>query len=361
MSFPEAPFPPRTGVRGMVNAADQLAAIAGVGALEQGGSAADAAVAAAAVMAVTSPHLCGMGGDALAVVSAPGSDPLAMLAVGRAGSGVDAARLRASGHSVMTVRGDIHSVPVPGAVDGWLSLHDRFGRLPLCDVLAPAIELADQGFVASILLALASHLVAGKPGTQELCADGPPDPGDLIRLPGVARTLRAIVAEGREGFYSGEFGTALVALGNGIFTPADLERGITEWCEPLRLRVWGQDLWTVPPPSQGYLTLAGSWIAEHAGIGEDPSDPLWPHLVVEATRAAGYATGRACSTTVPTAGRSSRSSGSVTPWGASSPTWPHCRMCRRIHPRRGARRCPGSVTVTPPTCVPSTPMASASR
>lgn len=288
MSFPEAPFPPRTGARGMVNAADQLAAIAGVGALEQGGSAADAAVAAAAVMAVTSPHLCGMGGDALAVVSQPGSDPVAMLAVGRAGSGVDAARLRSGGHSVMALRGDIHSVPVPGAVDGWLSLHDRFGRLPLGAVLAPAIELADQGFVASILLALASHLVAGIPGTQELCADGPPEPGDLIRLPGVARTLRAIVAEGREGFYSGEFGRALVALGDGVFTPADLERGITEWCEPLRLRVWGQDLWTVPPPSQGYLTLASSWVAEHAGIGSDPADPLWPHLVVEATRAAGY-------------------------------------------------------------------------
>jgi gamma-glutamyltranspeptidase/glutathione hydrolase len=272
----------------MVNAADQLAAIAGVGTLEQGGSAADAAVAAAAVMAVTSPHLCGMGGDALAVVSPPGSDPVAMLAVGRAGSGVDAARLRARGHSTMVLRGDIHSVPVPGAVDGWLSLHDRFGRLPLGAVLAPAIELADQGFVASILLALASHLIAGLPGTQELCADGPPDPGDLIRLPGVARTLRAIVAEGRGGFYSGEFGRALVDLGDGMFAPADLERGITEWCLPLRLRVWGQDLWTVPPPSQGYLTLASAWIAEHAGIGEDPSDPLWPHLVVEATRAAGY-------------------------------------------------------------------------
>ena len=288
MSFPDAPFAPRTGARGMVNAADQLATMAGIGALEQGGSAADAAVAAAAVMAVTSPHLCGMGGDLLAVVSPPGSDPVAMLAVGRAGSGVDAARLRARGHSVMALRGDLHSVPVPGAVDGWLALHERFGRLPLDTVLGPAIELAEQGFVASILLALASHLVTGLPGTQDLCPDGPPDPGDLIRLPGVARTLRAIVAGGREGFYSGEFGNALVDLGDGIFTRSDLERGIAEWCQPLRLRVWGHELWTVPPPSQGYLTLASAWIAEQAGIGENPSDPLWPHLAVEATRAAGY-------------------------------------------------------------------------
>ena len=85
MSFPSAPFGPRTGLRGMVNSADQLASIAGVSALERGGSAADAAVAAAAVMAVTGPHLCGMGGDLLAMVSVPGSGPRALLAVGEPG------------------------------------------------------------------------------------------------------------------------------------------------------------------------------------------------------------------------------------------------------------------------------------
>src|SRR5271168_4920634 len=103
VSFPLAPFPPRTGSRGMVTAADQLASIAGVGALERGGTAADAVVAAAAVMAVTSPHLCGMGGDVLAMVCASGSEPVALLAVGRAGSGVDPARMRAEGHSVMAL------------------------------------------------------------------------------------------------------------------------------------------------------------------------------------------------------------------------------------------------------------------
>jgi gamma-glutamyltranspeptidase/glutathione hydrolase len=288
MTFPSAPFGPRTGLRGMVNAADQLASIAGIEALEQGGTAADAAVAAAAVMAVTSPHMCGMGGDLLAMVSAPGSEPVAMLAIGRAGSGVDAADLRAEGHSVMPLRGDVRSTPVPGAVDGWLALHDRFGRLPLDAVLGPAIELADQGFVASILLAFASHLVFEVPGAHQLCPDGPLHPGEQVQLPGVARTLRAIAVEGRDGFYRGEFGRALVELGDGVFVTKDLERNVADWCEPLRLRVWGHDLWTVPPPSQGYLTLASSWIAEHLGIGSDPSDPLWAHLVVEASRAAGH-------------------------------------------------------------------------
>src|SRR5580700_9167177 len=133
----------------MVTAADQLACAAGIVTLDRGGSAADAMVAAAAAMAVVGPHLCGLGGDALAMVKAPGQSPIGLLAVGRAGSGADADRLRADGHADMPLRGDIRSVPVPGAVDGWLALHERFGRLPWPDLLGPAISLADEGFAAS--------------------------------------------------------------------------------------------------------------------------------------------------------------------------------------------------------------------
>ncbi len=272
----------------MVNAADQLAAHAGIRALDGGGSAADAIVSAAAVMAVTSPHLCGMGGDALAMVCAPRSHPVALLAVGRAGSGVDPATLRAEGHSQMVVRGDIRSVPVPGAVDGWLALLERFGRLPYEAVFAPAIELAEEGFVASVLLTLASHLIAGVAGSEQLCPNGPLERDQIVRLPGLARSLRAVVADGRDGFYGGEFGRELLTVGAGIFSAADLEHPLAQWCDPLHLRVWDHELWTVPPPSQGYLTLASAWIAERAGLAGDPSDPLWAHLIVEASRAAGH-------------------------------------------------------------------------
>jgi gamma-glutamyltranspeptidase / glutathione hydrolase len=288
MAYPLAPFAPITGLRGMVSAADHLASTAGLGLLAQGGSAADAAVGAAAVMAVTSPYLCGMGGDMLAVVSAPGADPIALLATGRAGSGVDAASLRTEGYSIMPVRGDFRTVPVPGAVDGWLALHARFGRLALADVFGPAIELAEDGFVASLMLSLASHLVSEVAGAQELCPDGPVPLEGRVRLPSMGRTLRAIVDDGRQGFYGGEFGRELLRLGDGVYVEADLTHDFAQWCEPSRLRVWGHDLWTVPAPSQGYLTLASSWIAERAGLGTDPSDPLWAHLIVEASRAAGH-------------------------------------------------------------------------
>jgi gamma-glutamyltranspeptidase/glutathione hydrolase len=99
-----------------------------------------------------------------------------------------------------------------------LALQARWGRLPLAAVFAPALELAEEGFVASIMLTLASHLVHDVAGAQELCPHGPLRLEEHVRLPSVARTLRAIVREGRQGFYQGEFGQALIEMGQGIFT-----------------------------------------------------------------------------------------------------------------------------------------------
>jgi gamma-glutamyltranspeptidase / glutathione hydrolase len=288
MTLPLAPFGPRKGLRGMVAAADQLAASAGIAMLARGGSAADAAVATGTVMAVVGPHMSGLGGDVLAMVAGPGGPPQALLSVGHAGAGSDAARMRSEGMTAMPVRGDVRSVQVPGAVDGWLALHERHGRLPLEQVVAPAVELASEGFAASIMLALASHLVHALPGAGELCPDGPLEIGQRVRLPGIARTLRAIGRDGRDAFYDGEFGRGLLDLGAGHFSPEDLARSQAIWSEPLRLRVWGHDLWTVPPPSQGYLTLAGAWVAEAAGLGAEPDEAQWAHLFVESWRAAGY-------------------------------------------------------------------------
>ncbi|MCU1459150.1 MAG: gamma-glutamyltranspeptidase [Actinomycetia bacterium] len=279
------PVPVRLGRRAMVTAVDQLASAAGITSLHKGGSAADAAVATSAVLSVTTQHLCGMGGDLLALVAEPGSDPAALVAAGRAGSGADSGRLRAEGAVVMPFRNDIRSVPVPGCVDGWLALHERFGRLPLAEVLAPAVAYARDGFPASPLLADRARLIADLPGGEPYRGV---EAGTIVRRPGVARTLESIARDGRDGFYRGEFGRGLVELGRGEFTPDDLARPHAEWRAAIGIEAWGHRIWSVPAPSQGYLTLAGAWIASGLDLPDDPDDPQWAHLLIEAAKQAGY-------------------------------------------------------------------------
>ena len=187
----------------------------------------------------------------------------------------------------MPLRGDLRSVPVPGAVDGgsrcmratgdWLWSRCSTRRSPWPRRLR---RLHHAG--------VASHLIADVPGRQGCAPTARSSPMPRCDCPGIARTLGAIVADGRDGFYRGEFGRGSDRIGAGLYAPADLEHNVADWCQPLRLRVWGHDLWTVPPPSQGYLTLASAWVAEQAGLGTDPSDPEWAHLIIEAARAAGH-------------------------------------------------------------------------
>jgi len=274
--------------RGMVCTVDQLASSAGVAVLRAGGSAADAAVAAGAVLAVTAQHMCGMGGDLFALVHSGGPSPATLASVGRAGSGASAAALRADGFDEMPMRADVRSATVPGCVDGWLALHGRFGRLPLAEVLAPAREYAVSGFPASPLLSRAVRRIGGVPGADDYFRSGPVRVGGMMRRPLLARAFDAIVEGGREAFYGGEFGAGLIDLGRGLFTADDLARSCAGWETPLRVRAWGHDVWTVPPPSQGYLTLAGARITDGLDLPEDPGDPRWAHLLSEAARWAGY-------------------------------------------------------------------------
>ncbi|HEY7147267.1 MAG TPA: gamma-glutamyltransferase [Streptosporangiaceae bacterium] len=275
---------------GMVCSADHLASEAGLAALRSGGNAADAVIAANAVLTVTSPHLCGLGGDLLAMVYQPGSArPLAALnATGRAGSGADAAALRREGHQAVPFTGDIRAVPVPGCVDGWLALHAGCARLPLPDLLAPAREYAAAGFPAAPLLASALPGLAGLAGNDDFFPGGQPAAGgQRLTRPGVARALAAIAADGRAGFYQGEFGRGLIGLGGGLYTEADLRRPNAAWTEPISGPAWGHVLWTAPPNSQGYLALLGAAIADGLSFPASPDDPGSVHLLAEAAAAAG--------------------------------------------------------------------------
>lgn len=271
----------------MVCTVDHLASAAGVTALDRGGSAADAAIAANAVLAVTSPHMCGLGGDLFALVHDPSSRSVrALNSSGRAGSGADPERLRAEGHRRMPHRLDVRSVPVPGCVDGWLALHDAYGRLPLADLLAPAVRLARDGFPASPLLAPMAREIAGRPGAGDLAALR--GPGERVRRPGVARTLEAIAARGRDGFYLGEFGEGLLELGGGEYTPADLERPCADWAEPLRVRAFGHDVWSAPPNSQGYVLLLSLGVLDGLDLPHSPGHAGWAHTLAGAARAAAH-------------------------------------------------------------------------
>ena len=282
-----------TRARGsMVASADQLATQAGMSALARGGNAVDAAIAANAAIAVTSPHLCGMGGDLFALVHSGGA-VFALDATGRAGAASDPATLRAKGHTEMPFRHDIRTVTVPGCVDGWCALHARFGCLPLIDLLAPAIRLAEEGFPASPLLVGSLSTLDEKAQTSlgELVRQAR-RPGDLVRRPGVARALRAIAAGGRDAFYLGDFGQGLQQLGNGLYSDDDLRVASPEWVAPLSQPAFDKVLHTMPPSSQGYLTLGSAALIDQLSrahtLPADPQDPLWAHLLIEAATVAGH-------------------------------------------------------------------------
>lgn len=269
----------------MVCTVDHLASSAALAILAAGGNAVDASIAANAVLTVTSQHMNGLGGDLWALIHEPGQPVQALNASGRAGSGADPQKLRDAGHREMPYRESVSSSPVPGCVDGWLALHDRYGSVDLGTLLQAATGLAEAGFAASAQLARASAIVSSVPGNEHLVNL---NAGDRVQRPGVARTLRALAAEGRAGFYGGEFGAALLETGGGEYTETDLATSCADWVVAPSLEAWGHTLWTAPPNSQGYLSLAGAGIAAGLDLPDDPDDPLFAHLLIESSRAAAF-------------------------------------------------------------------------
>lgn len=273
----------------MAATADGLATQAAMAMLSVGANAVDAAIAANAAMAVVAPHLCGMGGDLFVLVRAPDGGVHALNASGRAGSGADAAALRREGCTEMPFRYDVRSVTVPGCVDGWTALHERFGSAPLTEILAPAARLAAEGFPAGPLL------VGSLRRSDDRLLQNLPDlarqatgTGAIVRRPAVAAALEAVGRGGRAAFYGGPFGAGLMRLGGGLFDEADLDRTQADWVPPLRRGAFGYELVTIGPNSQGYLTLGSARLAERVGVPGEPADPAWAHLLIEASSAAAY-------------------------------------------------------------------------
>ena len=270
-----------------------LASEAALRAIESGGTAVDGAIAADATLAVVAPDTCGPGGDIFAIVHRPGDErPAVLNASGRAGSGATAATLRDDGFTEIPIRSP-WSITVPGCVDGWEALVDRFSALTLADDLAPAIEYALDGFPTSIELASSldriRDLIGSQPSASPLYPDGKPPPaGATLRRPALARTLEAIAEQGRDSFYLGDVGAGIIDATGGAVVGEDLERRQAEWVEPASTEIFGVTAWTVAPNSQGWLTLATLRIFEMLAPPRDPSDPAFQHALIEAYRSVAW-------------------------------------------------------------------------
>jgi gamma-glutamyltranspeptidase/glutathione hydrolase len=281
---------------GIVAASSPLAARAGTLMLERGGHAVDAAIAANAVLGVVEPAMNGVGGDLFAIVYDAKTDTLHGLnASGWAPAGLTAQMLRDKG--LTELERDIHSVTVPGAVAGWDALRSRFGRLPFRDILGPAIRYADEGFPVSEIIAgewdfWKEILTRTENARATYLVDGvrAPAAGEIFRNPDLARSLRRIADNGRDGFYRGETAAAILALSQsrgGTLTAADLTEFEAEWVAPVETDYRGWTVSEIPPNSQGIAALMMLEIMERSPLGEFGfHSPRALHTMIEAKKLA---------------------------------------------------------------------------
>ncbi|MDE0265364.1 MAG: gamma-glutamyltransferase [Bryobacterales bacterium] len=281
---------------GMVAASQPLASQAGLRILQQGGNAVDAAIATAATLALVAPMMTGPGGDMFALVYMAETGELAGLngsGFSPAAANVDFFKRRNLEH--IPAKGPF-SVTVPGAVDGWITLLERFGTMSLDQVLGPAIEYAEQGFPVSEIFAenWASNSSSYKDDPEFVKAyytDGkPPKHGDVFVNEPLAWTYRQIARGGRDAFYKGEIARRIVERLNGLgwpMTEADLAYQHSDWVEPISTTYKGHRIYELPPNGQGMAALEMLNILEGFDLqaaGHNTAGYL--HLFVEAKRLA---------------------------------------------------------------------------
>jgi gamma-glutamyltranspeptidase / glutathione hydrolase len=303
---PWVPVPLARGSRGAVVAPHHLATAAGLAALRAGGSAVDAAIATNAALGVVMPNACGIGGDAFWLIWDAGeSRQTALNGSGRAPAAADARMLREAGLAAIPMRGPL-AITVPGAVRSWGDAHGRFGRLSREALLAPAIELARDGFPASGAFIDMVERIA--PLVEEALGAGAAFPrvyrpagrpwraGERVRLPALAATLARIAADGFDAFYAGDVAErqagALETAGSAI-TLDDLRAHASTWTDPIGIDYRGVRVTTHPPNSSGIVALEILAILARfepppaAAFGADGvTDPAWIHLGIEAAKLA---------------------------------------------------------------------------
>jgi gamma-glutamyltranspeptidase / glutathione hydrolase len=288
---------------GMVATSDPLAAQAGLDIMRQGGNAIDAAVAAGAVLDVTSQNDTGIGGDLFAIVwSAKDKKLYALNSGGWAPTGWTPEFFTGK-LALKSVPGNgVNAATVPGAISGYDALLKRFGSMTFKETFERAARIADEGWGLaerrhSDLRGATNGLRADADSTQTfLLGDQTPALYSIIRNPGLAKALRAIQQHGRDAFYKGEIAAAIVAkiqANGGVMTQSDLAEFESEWVEPITTNYHGYDVFQLPPPGQGMAALEMLNILEVCvpKLGFDlaalgPSDPMYWHLMIEAKKLA---------------------------------------------------------------------------
>jgi gamma-glutamyltranspeptidase len=289
-----AGYRPVIGDRGMISSPHYLASAIGADILKAGGNAVDAAIAASAALMVVCPMQCGPGGDAFWIVRDRSNRIIVLDAAGPAPFAANAAALRAEGLREMPKRG-ARAVTVPGAVAGWFEAHGRFASLSMEALLSPAASLAESGFLATrhtraSFLACQPELLSK--GLFQIFhgLDRAPDLYQRVEQPALGALFRELGRSSPRWFYEAEPAQAMTAAcqrWGGWLTEQDLASYTATWLEPVSKRFRQLEVFTAPPPSQGFCLLAA--LQAIACVSPGPSEPFNPttvHLQIEAIDAA---------------------------------------------------------------------------
>ena len=283
-------------MRGMAATSNPIATETALSILRQGGNAIDAAIGACATLSLLEPHQTGVGGDCFALIALRGTDQVVGYnGSGRAPAGIDRAEVER--HSPGGIgRTSVAAVTVPGAVEAWVRLSADHGRLPLRDVLGPAISYAENGVPVHDRVAFDWKVAAGKiaaspelasrfmSGGETLSA------GNVVRFPELARTLRIIALEGRNGFYDGNIAKSIVDTlrrHGGVHKLEDFQTHRGDYVQPITADFRGYRVHQCPPNGQGIIALIIMGLLNH--LERDPEGPLghWRlHSLIEAARVA---------------------------------------------------------------------------